>query len=181
MSGFRGNSKRAFLNLLKGPGNSVFLVPGGAPEALKSRPGNYDIILNKRKGFVKIALTTGSHLVPVIAFGETALFEVSTPQPGSLSDVAQKIVLRLTSFAFPVLTGAGFWSGSGPLPRSLPLTTVVGCPVKVSKWEGPTTGPEFTVAIDELHARYVAALKELWSENRDKLGKERRSSLSIVE
>jgi 2-acylglycerol O-acyltransferase 2 len=36
-SGFRGSSKQAFVNLLKGAGNSVFLVPGGAPEVMKVR------------------------------------------------------------------------------------------------------------------------------------------------
>jgi hypothetical protein len=148
---------------------------------LQSAPGTYDLILNKRKGFVKLALTTGSHLVPIIGYGETSLFEVNTPKPGSLIDSLQKIVFKLTSFAFPVLTGAGFWSGTGPLPRSLPLTTVVGRPVLVEKWERAASGPEFSAAVDELHARYVKALIELWEENKGKFGKERRRSLNIVE
>ena len=41
-------------------------------------------ILKKRKGFVSIALQTGAHLLPVVAFGETDLFDVSQPAPGSL-------------------------------------------------------------------------------------------------
>lgn len=180
-SGFRGNSKRAFVNLLNGAGNSIFLVPGGSPEVMRASPGTYDLILNKRKGFVKMALMTGSHLVPIIGFGETDLFEVNAPKPGSLVDSLQKIVFKLTSFAFPVLTGAGFWSGTGPLPRSLPLTTVVGSPVQVDKWEGSVSGPEFNAAVDKLHSRYVKALKDLWNENKDRYGKERRRSLNIVE
>lgn len=41
-------------------------------------------VLNKRKGFIKLALQTGAQLVPVLAFGETDLFEISQPTPGSL-------------------------------------------------------------------------------------------------
>lgn len=34
-------------------------------------------VLAKRKGFVKVALETGSNIVPVIFFGENDLFDVS--------------------------------------------------------------------------------------------------------
>lgn len=44
----------------------------------------YRQVLNKRKGFIKLALQTGAQLVPVLAFGETDLFEISQPTPGSL-------------------------------------------------------------------------------------------------
>lgn len=37
----------------------LVLVPGGVAEALISRPGNYDIVLKQRKGFVKMALKHG--------------------------------------------------------------------------------------------------------------------------
>ena len=47
-------------------------------------------ILNKRKGFVRIALETGAHLVPVVGFGETDLFEISQPKPGGWGQKLQK-------------------------------------------------------------------------------------------
>ncbi|XP_044258763.1 2-acylglycerol O-acyltransferase 1-like isoform X2 [Tribolium madens] len=56
-------------------GQVVLLWPGGAEEALESKPGRYKLVVMKRKGFVKIAMKNGSPLVPVITFGETDLFE----------------------------------------------------------------------------------------------------------
>ena len=46
-------------HLLAGPGRAAVIVVGGAAEALDARPGTYDLTLKERKGFVKIALTTG--------------------------------------------------------------------------------------------------------------------------
>ena len=43
---------------------------GGAPEALLAEPGKPEIILNARKGFIKLALQLGTDLVPVFGFGE---------------------------------------------------------------------------------------------------------------
>lgn len=43
---------------------------GGAQEALNARPGVYKIVLRQRKGFVKLAIQTGSTLVPVFSFSE---------------------------------------------------------------------------------------------------------------
>lgn len=43
----------------QGKGNAAVIVVGGAEEALQARPGNYDITLKNRKGFVKMAIRTG--------------------------------------------------------------------------------------------------------------------------
>lgn len=40
-------------------GKAVVLVIGGAAESLKCKPGCYEIILRRRKGFVRIALQHG--------------------------------------------------------------------------------------------------------------------------
>lgn len=43
---------------------------GGAQESLNAKPGHYQIVLKKRKGFIKLVLQTGASLVPVFSFGE---------------------------------------------------------------------------------------------------------------
>lgn len=48
----------------------MVLAVGGAQEALNSKPGQYRIVVKKRKGFVKACLETGASLVPVFSFGE---------------------------------------------------------------------------------------------------------------
>ncbi|KAF5835444.1 diacylglycerol acyltransferase [Dunaliella salina] len=150
-------------------GTSVLLIPGGASEALKSQPGHYDLIIKKRKGFVRMALQTGASLVPVMAFGETSLFQIKSPAPGSLVDRIQKLVKRLTGFAIPVLEGDGFWYGAKVLlllPRCLPVTTVVGAPLH---WEGDiNNNPSFDAAVDKLHEEYCKALQQIWVDHKDK-------------
>lgn len=39
--------------------NAVMVVVGGAQEAIYSRPRNYELVLKKRKGFVRLALRNG--------------------------------------------------------------------------------------------------------------------------
>lgn len=66
------------------------ILIGGADESKYSKPGKYKIILNKRKGFVKMALQTGSPLVPVISFGETDVFDqLDFPGFGFLRDLVK--------------------------------------------------------------------------------------------
>lgn len=44
----------------KGPGNSICIVVGGAPEAFDAHPfKDYVLILKPRKGFIKLAMKTG--------------------------------------------------------------------------------------------------------------------------
>jgi hypothetical protein len=40
-------------------GNTLLLITGGAEEYNIMSPGSLDLVLKKRKGFVKLALTTG--------------------------------------------------------------------------------------------------------------------------
>ena len=57
-----------------GKGRAVVLVVGGADEALEAHPGRNTLTLAKRKGFVREALKTGAHLVPIYSFGENDIF-----------------------------------------------------------------------------------------------------------
>lgn len=49
---------------------SVMVIAGGATESLDARPKTNLLTLNKRKGFVRLALQHGVPLVPVFSFGE---------------------------------------------------------------------------------------------------------------
>jgi hypothetical protein len=205
------------------PGRAIFLSPGGAAEALLSRPGGqYDLVLARRKGFCRVAVATGSDVVPVLMFGETELFDVWHPPQGSRAWRLQRLSHRLFGTSQPVFSGEGLLGAhvKGLLPkRWLPgsgrprLTTVVGQPVRVEggSWGGagaaghaggggdkqvvlpaaasaadrppssfpspsssssswppriPKRGadPAFEQAVDALHGRYVAALKELFDQ-----------------
>ena len=57
--------------------------PGSLPglQSLFAKPGANDLVLKRRKGFVKIALRTGASLVPVYSFGENATFRTANELP----------------------------------------------------------------------------------------------------
>lgn len=68
------------LKLILNKGGSVIIVVGGARESLLAKPGLNSIVLNKRKGFIKLALESlddeGLCVVPVYGFGENDIYDV---------------------------------------------------------------------------------------------------------
>ena len=61
------------------------LVPGGALEALNLNTDETQIrlILNRRKGFVKLALKHGVDLVPTFSFGENFIYDQTKTDTGN--------------------------------------------------------------------------------------------------
>ena len=50
---------------------------GGEKEQLMTKPRENKIYLRSRKGFAKLALQYGAHLVPMYAYGENECYNVS--------------------------------------------------------------------------------------------------------
>ena len=59
------------------------LAIGGATESLYCKPGTCDLVLDRRKGFIRIAVQTGASLVPVLNFGENELYNTYRPPANS--------------------------------------------------------------------------------------------------
>ena len=61
------------------------LVPGGALEALNLNTDETQIrlILNRRKGFIKLALKHGVDLVPTFSFGENFIYDQTKTDTGN--------------------------------------------------------------------------------------------------
>ena len=49
----------------------------GEAEQIRTEYGKENIHLKSRKGFVRLAMEEGAHLVPIYVFGETSLYKVS--------------------------------------------------------------------------------------------------------
>ncbi|CAN8020887.1 unnamed protein product, partial [Ixodes persulcatus] len=145
----------------QGTGNAAVVIIGGAQEALDARPGTCLLTLEKRKGFVRLALQCGAHLVPVFSFGENDIFDQVHNPPGSGLRMIQELVKRWIGVA-PVL-----FHGHGLLPFRAQIVTVVGKPIHVERMEDPTLKQ-----IDELHSKYKEALAKLFHENKHKYGAE---------
>lgn len=157
-----GASQESLLNCLTSkPGASCVLMPGGAGEALRARPGTCNILLKNRKGFIKIALKSGASLVPVFSFGENEIFDQIT---GSRIRWFQDRLRTVLGLAPCIIKGRGFFQYSvGLLPQRRPIITVVGKPIPVPKIEIPTQE-----LINEYHQKYVDALFSLFNKYKGK-------------
>ncbi|XP_074033438.1 2-acylglycerol O-acyltransferase 1 isoform X2 [Leptinotarsa decemlineata] len=140
-------------------GHICVLMVGGAAEAYYCKPGNYKVILRKRKGFVKLALKNGTPLVPVISFGETDLFD---QVEGPILNRIQERIRRWIGFAPVVIIGRGFFQYSfGIIPRRCPVTTVVGRPLDVPKIENPSHEQ-----VEEYHRKFMQSLTDMFEEQK---------------
>ena len=87
--------------------------------------------LNTRhRGFIKVALQTGSKLVPVFSFGERTIFD-NFPTPISWQVKAMK-ALRANIFFLPI--GQFFLS----IPRQASIRLAVGKPIDVPVVKNPS-------------------------------------------
>ncbi|XP_018568259.1 2-acylglycerol O-acyltransferase 2-like [Anoplophora glabripennis] len=144
---------------IPGGGHVCVLMVGGAAEAYNCKPGNYKLVLEKRKGFVKLALKNGTPLVPVLSFGETDLFD---QLEGLRLRNLQESLRKWIGLAPVVPIGRGFFQYSfGIIPRRSKVTTVVGLPIEVPKIEDPTREQ-----VDQYHAEFVKRLTQMFDEQK---------------
>jgi len=169
--------RKSLTHVLKsGQGMSVAIVIGGAAEALEARPHSNKLTLKKRKGFVKLALETGAHLVPCYSFGENDLYNQLSNPPGSLVRRVQTFLMQKAGFSMPLIYGRGiFQYNFGLLPRRIPIVTVVGPAIPVTEVENPTNEQ-----IEILHELYIKSLKDLYSRYAEKYG-DKNDNLQIVQ
>lgn len=147
-------------------GQALCLVVGGALEALEANPGQYNLKLKSRKGFIKIALRTGASLVPVYSFGETDLYLQAKNPEGSILRKIQNFMTSKFGFSPPLFHGRGVFNYTfGLLPFRKPVNTVFGKPIDVKKTENPTQEE-----LDSLHEQYMKALINLFEEHKEKYG-----------
>lgn len=153
------------------------LMVGGAQEALNARPGNYQLVLKKRKGFVKIALQTGASIVPIFSFNEVEVYDQPSNEPGTKIRKFQDTFKKYTGIAPAVFIGRGFFQYSfGLIPRRHPIHTVVGAPIDTVKTEAPTSKD-----IDDLHAKFITALEKLFEDHKQKYLKNADKVRLIIE
>lgn len=53
-------------------------------QSLFAKPGANELVLRRRKGFIKVALRTGASLVPVLGFGEKSTFRWAGREVGEV-------------------------------------------------------------------------------------------------
>jgi len=183
--GLRSVSKESIGNILtrggpngEGMGRAVTIVVGGARESLEAQPGRMRLILQERKGFIKLAVRTGADLVPVLAFGENELYDQMNPRAHPWLHGVQMFVLRVWKFTLPFLHGRGIFNYDvGLMPYRRPLHIVVGAPIKVAQATGGVVDP---AEVDRLHGLYVEELQKIWDTYKDVFAKDRKEEMRIL-
>ncbi|CAI5441046.1 unnamed protein product [Caenorhabditis angaria] len=156
-------------------GRAVVLVIGGAEEALDAHPGYHCLTLKSRKGFVREALLTGAHLVPVYSFGENDVFEQWENPIGSKLRRFQEWSKRIFGISYPIFHGRGFLQLTfGYLPYRKPIDTVIGAPIPVTRVENPSKEQ-----INELHEIYMQKLVELFETHKEKYNVPKETKLIL--
>lgn len=139
---------------------SVSLVLDGIAGMFQKDPSAELCWIKQRKGIVKIALTTGTPLVPCFGFGHSKAWRILTDPWGILEKLSVKFDIALTPFC-----GRPF----GLLPFGPPFRTPVlvafGEPVVVPKVAEPSQEQ-----IDEYHAKLMASMMEAFEAHKAAYG-----------
>ncbi|GAB4817360.1 hypothetical protein N2152v2_004406 [Parachlorella kessleri] len=173
-------SRWSCINLLRS-GTSIAIAIGGGSESLYCAPGTHEIILKRRKGFIKVALQTGASLVPVYSFGETDCFNTLNRLPfNSPVRRFQRKMEKAWGWTWPIGWGTGVFLPIGILPYPADLNTVVGAPIDVPRFEGDLNSAEFRALVDKYHQVYTEALLALFKEHKGKFAPS-EGDLTVVE
>jgi 2-acylglycerol O-acyltransferase 2 len=137
-------------------GYTLNLIPGGTSEIPLTQKGKVIVSLLKRKGIFKMALETGSPLVPVVSYGENEIYNLVFPN-------LQKWIQENfhISIPIPTLTSSLTWLNLIEEPFRDPVITVIGNPIEVQKKENPSEED-----IDNLKKNYIQKLKELYKQTK---------------
>ena len=161
-------SKNALVGVLNS-GDSVVLCPGGAQEVAYMENEN-DIILyiKSRLGIVKLALESGTPIVPSFCFGQRKAFSFWVPQ---LPEHAQKFCRKLGFL--PVMFFGYFGMPLAP-PKPANLALVVGAPILMPQLNNPTAED-----LQKYHAVVVKEYERIFEEYKHLHGME-HCTLKIV-
>lgn len=134
-------------------GWSIGISSGGVAEIFEANNPDEVILMQERKGFIKLALKTGVPVAPCYIFGNTKLMSCWYDQGGVLQGISR----RLKAGFLPI------WGRWGlPIFFRQPITGVVGHPIRVPKVEGEPSQE----MIDKYHAQFVDELVKLFNRYR---------------
>jgi 2-acylglycerol O-acyltransferase 2 len=150
-------------------GSRIGLAPGGIAEMFEGypKPGTHPneeyVILNSRKGFVRMAIKHGVPLIPVYCFGSTKMFRrLELPALEHLSKL-----LRISICVF-------FGSWGLPMPFRQRLLYVMGSPLFPPN-AGSNNTAELDQHVDALHARFCNELIALFDRHKESYGWDRKT------
>jgi hypothetical protein len=137
--------------------NSITVGLGGAEEMGKVTEKTLELVIKKRKGIFKIALETGTPIVPVLTYGENEIFPETDNE--FLLEMNQLFYeytrIRLS---LPNLVSVRNWANLLVKPLD-PIHTYTGRPIYVKKIDKPTNEH-----IRLLRKIYIKRVRELFDQ-----------------
>jgi Diacylglycerol acyltransferase len=182
--GWRDASRHVAERALIKENKSIYIILGGEAEALLSEPGTDKVVLagKKRQGFVRLALSTGSQLVPTYCLHNTDTYCTIPWLYGFRKWLSKKYQICI-----PLFYGRFFT----PLPFNVRLTVAVGKPIP---WPAGYNEAEVLAAVakgekykpsdemvESLHQAYIEALKGLFERHKKEAGYPDSRKLEICE
>jgi 1-acyl-sn-glycerol-3-phosphate acyltransferase len=139
-------------------GRTILVRPGGEAEQLRTTRGKEIVYLRKRKGFLRLAMSKGVPVVPAYVFGASDYHHTS-----DTLFAPREWAQKRFGICFPL--AIGYWGSLCPLP--VKTVCVLGKPLTFEmKKEGTPTSDE----VDEAHAKFCLALRELFDEHKKSAG-----------
>jgi 2-acylglycerol O-acyltransferase 2 len=147
-------------------GFTLALVPGGATEALYAGIGRHTLFINKRLGFIRLAMQTGSKIVPVYGFGENDTWDVLQTNNQWLLAVRAKWQ-RIFGISLPLIKHI--------FPRRTKIDIVLGAPIAVPHIADPTDD-QVRAALET----YKTEMAKLWHAHKDEYARTRIEDITFV-
>lgn len=162
------DARRSVADKQLAKGNSVMVVVGGEAEQIRTVYGREIVYLQKRKGFLKLAMKHGVPVVPVYVFGASDYYKTS-----SAFFNLRLWLVKTFGVAIPLSWG---FLGSSTCPLPIPTHVVFGKPLHLAvKEKGAPSADE----LDDAHNQFSAALVQLFDDNKGRYGYKDRK-LEIV-
>ncbi|KAJ2241435.1 diacylglycerol O-acyltransferase 1 [Coemansia sp. RSA 455] len=138
---------------------SLLIVVGGADESMLAHEHSADLVLLKRRGFVREAIRAGCDLVPIYNFNENSIYKLVPNHPGTLAHRFEMAIKSVCGFTVLLFYGRNFCF----TPFKTQLTSVVGRPIRVQMNRDPS--PE---DITHYHTLYVEELSRIYAKYKPK-------------
>ncbi|OQR92322.1 diacylglycerol acyltransferase [Achlya hypogyna] len=161
-----GAGKATFLRLMAQEKN-IALIPGGFEEATTFEHGVHRVYLQKRKGFIKLALVHGYQVVPVYSFGE----EFTVRSYGGFAALR----VWLNRFKIPSALFIGQWFCFYLPKNDLAMHTVVGPPLVL-----PTIPTPSNADVQKYHQLYIDALVGLFNRHKAAFAADPNATLQVL-
>lgn len=137
--------------------NSISISIGGVDEMMRSKHKVFELVISKRKGIFRLALETGTPIVPILTYGENEIFDQSKNfLTKYINDfLYEKFRIQIPVPSFDSLKN-WYKLYDGPLD---PIHSYTGKPIYVKKIENPSEKH-----IIKLRNIYIQRMKDLFEQ-----------------